>query len=139
MQIRHVLMKVDDQDKALAFYTEILGFEVAEDRPGEIRWLTVKSPEGADGVELVLEPSRFAPGLAAQKALYDGGFPATVLSTMDVRADYARLSALGVVFRGVPRPMGPVVAVPFEDTCGNLIMLVQQPGESAGAAERQTS
>lgn len=134
MQIHHVLMKVDNQDKALAFYTEMLGFEVAEDHDGEIRWLTVQSPEGAAGVELVLEPNRFPPGLAAQTALYDGGFPATVLTTVDIEGDFARLSAKGVVFRGKPRPMGPVTAVPFEDTCGNLIMLVERAGQRPDGA-----
>lgn len=134
MQIRHVLMKVDDQDKALAFYTEILGFELGVDHPGEVRWLTVVSPEGAEGVELVLEPNNLAPGLAAQKALYDGGFPATVLMSNDVAADFKRLSARGVVFRGEPRPMGPVIGVPFEDNCGNIIMLVERPDELAPAA-----
>ncbi len=125
MQIRYVIIKVDDQDKALAFYTNVLGFNKQQDRPGDIRWLTVSSPEGADGVELVLEPNHFPPAQAAQKALYDGGFPATVLSSTDIQADYKRLKAAGVVFHGEPRRVGPVTAVRFEDTCGNHIMLVQ--------------
>lgn len=126
MQIRHVVIKVDDQDKALEFYTKTLGFVKKLDIPGNIRWLTVASPEGADGVELVLEPNHFPPALASQKALYDGGFPATIFSTNDIDAEYKRLKALGVKFRGEPKEMGSVTFVFFDDTCGNLIVLNQR-------------
>ena len=126
MQIRYVVIKVDDQDKALSFYTSVVGFVKKVDVPiGPLRWLTVCSPEGADGVELVLEPNGFPPAQASQQALYDGGFPATVFTTNDIDSEYHRLKNLGVEFRGEPKSMGPVTAVMFEDTCGNLINLVQ--------------
>ena len=128
MQICHVVIKVDDQDKAFSFYTSILGFVKKQDFPiGRVRWLTVFSPEGAAGVELVLEPNNFPAALASQKTLIDAGFPAAVLTSTDIAAEYQRLKSLGVSFRGEPKNMGPVTAVPFEDTGGNLIMMVQ-PG-----------
>ena len=126
MQIRHVVIKVDDQDKALAFYTTILGFVKKLDFPGAIRYLTVASPEGAEGVELVLEPNHFPAALASQKALYDAGFPATLFTTNDIAADYKRLMSLGVKFREQPKTMGPVTFTFFDDTCGNLIVLNQR-------------
>ena len=126
MQIRHVLVKVDDQDKALAFYTSTLGFVKKLDiAMGKMRWLTVTSPEGADGVEIVLETNDFPTARESQKILYDAGFPVTVLTTNDIGADYERLKGMGVKFRGEPKNIGPVSIVPFEDTCGNLINLVQ--------------
>ena len=82
MQIRHVIIKVDDQDKGLSFYTSIVGFVKRLDFPiGRVRWLTVYSREGAAGVELVLEPNNFPPALTSQNALYDASFPAAVLTT----------------------------------------------------------
>ena len=125
MQIRHAVIKVDDQDKALAFYTEVLGFEKRCDLAGPIRWLTVGARDGG-GLELVLEPNHMPPALASQRALYEGGFPATILSTDDIRAEFDRLSGLGVHFRGEPTTMGPVSFVFFDDTCGNLIVLKQR-------------
>ena len=131
MQIRHVLIKVDDQDKALAFYTTKLGFVKNLDIPmGKMRWLTVTSPEGATGVEIVLETDDFPPAQKAKKILYEAGFPVTVLTTNDIGADYQRLKDKGVEFRGEPRNIGPVSTVPFEDTCGNLINLVQRHNAS---------
>ncbi len=126
MQIGHVVIKVDNQDKALAFYTTVLGFVKKLDVPGPIRWLTVCSPEGAEGVELVLEPNNVPPALASQKALYDAGFPATIFTTNDISAEYLRLKGLGVTFRGEPKSMGLVTYVFFDDTCGNLIVLNQR-------------
>lgn len=126
MQIRHVVIKVEDQDKALAFYTTILGFVKKLDFPGTIRYLTVASPEGAEGVELVLEPNHFPAALASQKALYDAGFPATIFTTNDIAADYKRLMSMGVKFREQPKTMGPVTFTFFDDTCGNLIVLNQR-------------
>ena len=126
MQIRHVIIKVNDQDKALAFYTTILGFVKKHDIPGTIRWLTVISKEGADGVELVLEPNHLPPALASQKALYDEGFPATMFSTDNIDAEYNRLTALGVKFRGKPKNVGPITFAFFDDTCGNFIVLSQR-------------
>lgn len=126
MHIRHALIKVDDQDKALSFYTSILGFVKKHDHTiGAVRWLTVVEPQAAAAMELVLEPNHFPPARAAQKTLYDANFPATVLTTGDLAAEYERLKALGVVFRSEPKNVGPVATAFFEDTCGNVIALVQ--------------
>ena len=126
MQITLTSIMVEDQARALAFYTKVLGFEKKHDIPmGEYRWLTVSSPEGAVGVELVLEPMAFPPARTYQQALFEAGIPATAFVTHDIRAEYARLKALGVNFRGEPRIMGPATMVLFEDTCGNLINLAQ--------------
>ena len=128
MQIRLSSLLVEDQDRALDFYTRRIGFRKKEDiAMGEFRWLTVTAPEGADGVELVLEPMAFPPARTWQKALFDAGIPATAFLTADIAAEFARLREAGVVFRGEPRSMGPITAVLFEDTCGNLINLVQPP------------
>jgi catechol 2,3-dioxygenase-like lactoylglutathione lyase family enzyme len=129
MQIKLTSVMVDDQEKALQFYTTILGFVKKEDMPmGPFRWLTVTAPEGAEGVELVLEPMGFPPAKGYQKALFEAGIPATAFLTSDIQAEYLRLKERGVVFRGEPKAMGPISAVTFEDTCGNLINLVQPPG-----------
>jgi predicted enzyme related to lactoylglutathione lyase len=126
MQIKLSSIMVDDQDKALRFYTGVVGFVKKNDLPmGPFRWLTVTSPEGAEGVELVLEPMAFPPAGVYQKALFDAGIPATAFITKDINAEYQRLKANGVVFHGQPHNMGPITAVLFEDTCGNLINLVQ--------------
>lgn len=126
MEIRLTSVLVDDQDKALRFYTEVLGFIRKNDIPmGPFRWLTVTSPDGVDGMELVLEPMGFAPARDYQKALFDAGIPATAFITRDIAAEYDRLRQQGVVFRSEPLPMGPVTSTVFEDTCGNLINLVQ--------------
>ena len=126
MQMRHIIIKVDDQDKALNFYTTILGFVKRLDVPmGPFRWLTVSAPDDVNGVELVLEPNSLPPALASQRALYEGGFPAAIFSTDDIHGEYERLKGLGVAFRGEPDSSGPVTTVFFEDTCGNLINLVQ--------------
>lgn len=126
MQLKFISLLVDDQAKALAFYTSVLGFSKMADIPmGDYRWLTVTSPDGIDGVELVLEPMAFPPARVYQKALFDAGVPATALITADIDADYARLKAKGVVFRTEPTSMGPIKAATFENTCGNVINLVQ--------------
>lgn len=126
MQIKFVSVMVEDQETALDFYTSVLGFEKMADLPmGSHRWLTVTSPDGVAGVELVLEPMAFPPARTYQKALFEAGIPALALITKDVVADYERLSALGVVFRGAPEVMGPITATTFEDGCGNLVHLVQ--------------
>jgi catechol 2,3-dioxygenase-like lactoylglutathione lyase family enzyme len=126
MQIRLASVPVDDQDRALHFYTTVLGFVKKNDIPmGPFRWLTVSSPEGVEGVELVLEPMGFPPARDYQKALFEAGIPATAFITSDIQAEYRRLKDLGVRFRGEPASMGPIMAVLFEDTCGNLINLVQ--------------
>ncbi len=126
MQIRLASVMVDNQENALRFYTAVLGFVKNKDIPmGPFRWLTVSSPEGAEGVELVLEPMGVAPAQTYQKALFAAGIPVTAFLTSDIQSEYGRLKALGVSFRGEPKSMGPILAVLFEDTCGNLINLVQ--------------
>lgn len=126
MQIRHVIIKVDDQDKALAFYTNILGFvKTRDDRRGRLRWLTVSSRKGPKSAELVLEPNAARPALASQKALYDAVFPAAILSTDDIVAEYQRLKTLGVKFRGKPKKSGSRRFAFFDDTCGNFIVLLE--------------
>jgi len=126
MQIKFVSITVEDQESALQFYTSVLGFEKMADIPmGEYRWLTVTSPDGIEGVELVLEPLGFPPARAYQKALFEAGIPATAFITKDIAAEVERLKARGVKFRGEPQDMGPIKVVVFEDTCGNLINLVQ--------------
>jgi catechol 2,3-dioxygenase-like lactoylglutathione lyase family enzyme len=117
---------VDDQDKALAFYTQVLGFVKKTDLPaGEFRWLTVVSPADPDGVELVLEPNGTPIASSYQKALFEGEIPAAVFEVDDIHKEYDRLRALGVVFRAEPTPMGPVTTAVLEDTCGNLVQLAQ--------------
>ena len=126
MQLKFVSLSVKDQEAALQFYTQVLGFTKMADIPiGEVRWLTVVSPDGIEGVELVLEPLRFQPAAVYQKALFDAGIPATALISMDIQKDYRDLKARGVVFRGEPQIAGIIMTVLFEDTCGNLINLVQ--------------
>lgn len=117
---------VEDQDRALQFYTDILGFQKKHDIPmGQFRWLTLTSPEGVSGVELVLEPIAFPPARVYQKALYDAGIPATAFISTNIDTEVQRLKARGVRFRGEPTKTGPVTVALFEDTCGNLINLVQ--------------
>ena len=129
MQLKFISITVNNQDEALNFYTNVLGFTKMADIPmGEYRWLTVVSPDGIDGVELVIEPAAFPPAQVYQKALFDAGIPATAFITKDINAEYDRLKKLGVVFRGEPQIMGPVTVVMFEDTCSNLINLVQLNG-----------
>ena len=117
---------VDDQDKALRFYTDVLGFVKKTDIPvGQFRWLTVVSPDGPDGVELLLEPNDNPAAKTFQASIYEQGIPATTFAVDDIHEEYDRLTKLGVVFRGAPRATeGASVAV-FEDTCGNLISLHQ--------------
>jgi predicted enzyme related to lactoylglutathione lyase len=126
MQIKLASITVDNQEKALGFYTAVVGFTKKTDiSMGTFRWLTVCSPEGLEGVELVLEPIGFPPATTFQKARFDAGMPATAFFTSDIVGEFQRLKKLGVRFRGEPTRMGPITAVLFEDTCGNLINLVQ--------------
>ena len=126
MQIKFVSVMVRDQERALRFYAEVLGFTKMADLPvGESRWLTVTSPDGVDGVELVLEPMGFAPAQDFQEALFDAGIPATAYITSDIAGEFQRLKSAGVTIRGEPVAMGTITGVIFEDTCGNLIQLVQ--------------
>jgi catechol 2,3-dioxygenase-like lactoylglutathione lyase family enzyme len=115
---------VDDQQKALRFYTEVLGFLKKTDVPmGEHSWLTVVSPEDPDGVELVLEPSDHPAVGPFKEALVADGIPFTSFAVEDVHKEYERLSALGVTFTQPPTAMGPVTTAVLDDTCGNLIQL----------------
>jgi catechol 2,3-dioxygenase-like lactoylglutathione lyase family enzyme len=126
MQIRLASVMVDNQENALRFYTNVLGFVKNKGIPmGPFRWLTVSSPEGAEGGEFVLEPMGLAPAQTYQQALFAAGIPATAFLTNDIASEHRRLRELGVRFRGEPQSMGPITAVLFEDTCGNLINLVQ--------------
>jgi len=126
MKIKLTSVLVDDQDKALRFYTEVLGFEKKQDFPvGEFKWLTVVSPEEPDGVELLLEPNDNPAARTFQKAVYEQGIPLAAFAVDDIRGEYERLKELGVVFKGEPtEDPGPSVAV-FDDTCGNLIQVYQ--------------
>ena len=127
MRIRVTSVMVSDQDKALKFYTQILGFVKKTDVPaGESRWLTVVSPEEPNGPELLLEPTGFAPAKTYQKALFDAGIPLTSFAVADIQAAYEKMKNLGVAFRTKPTRMGPVTVAVFEDTCGNLIQLAQK-------------
>ena len=127
MKINLTSIPVQDQERALSFYTGKLGFEKKEDVPmGEHRWLTVVSPEGPDGVELLLEPLGFEPARNFYRALYEAGIPVTSFESSDLDREVERLKALGVDFRGDPQDMGNVRVVMFEDTCGNLVCLTQR-------------
>ena len=126
MRIHLTSVFVDDQDRALRFYTDVLGFVKKTEVPlGEHRWLTVVSPTEPDGVELVLEPDAHPAARPFKEALVADGIPFTSFSVDDVHAEYARLSAAGVTFTQEPLQMGPVTTAVFDDTCGNLIQIQQ--------------
>ena len=126
MKIRITSVMVTDQDKALKFYTDVLGFVKKREIPmGDHKWLTVVSKEEQDGVELLLEPMGFAPAKIYQKALFDAGIPLTVFNVDDVEKEHARFSALNVAFSVKPTRMGPVKLAVLDDTCGNHIQMVQ--------------
>jgi catechol 2,3-dioxygenase-like lactoylglutathione lyase family enzyme len=126
MRIYVTSVLVDDQEKALRFYTETLGFVKKTDIPtGEARWLTVVSPEQPDGTELLLEPDGHPATKPFKAALVEDGIPFTSFAVGDVRAEYERLRGLGVRFTQEPLSMGPVTMAVFDDTCGNLIQIVQ--------------
>jgi catechol 2,3-dioxygenase-like lactoylglutathione lyase family enzyme len=124
MRINLASVLVEDQDAALTFYTEKLGFRKKTEIPmGEARWLTVVSPEDPDGTELVLEPSDHPAVRPFKAALVEDGIPFTSFAVDDVAAEYERLRALGVRFTQEPLTMGPVTTAVFDDTCGNLIQI----------------
>ncbi|MEV4427887.1 VOC family protein [Streptomyces sp. R-07] len=128
MRIHVTSVFVDDQDKALRFYTEKLGFVKKTEVPlGDYRWLTVVSPEAPDGTELLLEPDAHPAARSYTKALRADGIPVTSFAVEDVRAEHERLSALGVRFAQEPTEAGPVTIAVLDDTCGNLIQIVQLP------------
>jgi predicted enzyme related to lactoylglutathione lyase len=126
MRIQFSSVMVDDQGKALKFYTEELGFVKMADIPmGEYRFLTVGSKEYPTDAQLALELTSFPPSKTYQKALFDAGIPSTSLITDDIQKDQKRLLEAGVKFRGGIQNAGPIMTVLFEDTCGNLVNLVQ--------------
>jgi catechol 2,3-dioxygenase-like lactoylglutathione lyase family enzyme len=126
MKISLTSVLVDDQEKALAFYTDVLGFEKKNDVPlGEHRWLTVVAPEDPDGVELLLEPDEHPAAKPFKAALVEDGIPFTAFSVEDVEREYERLRSLGVHFSQQPTAMGPVTTAVLDDTCGNLIQIAQ--------------
>ena len=117
---------VDDQSKALSFYSDVLGFVPKTDVPlGEDRWLTVVSAADPNGVELLLEPGGSDVASAYQKGLTARGIPATSFAVDDIKAEHERLRALGVEFTQEPTQMGPVITAVFDDTCGNLLQIAQ--------------
>jgi catechol 2,3-dioxygenase-like lactoylglutathione lyase family enzyme len=124
MRINVTSVFVDDQDKALDFYTDKLGFVKKTDVPaGEHRWLTVVSPDAPDGVELLLEPDAHPAAKPFKEALVADGMPFTSFAVDDVQAEFERLSAKGVTFTQPPTEMGPVTTAVLDDTCGNLIQI----------------
>ncbi|MBS1564323.1 MAG: VOC family protein [Bacteroidetes bacterium] len=126
MTVQLMSILVSDQDKALAFYTDILGFVKKIEIPmGEYRWLTVVSKEAPDGVQLVLEPMAFAPARTYQQALYEAGIPLAVFNVPDIQKEYDRLLGLGVRFSMKPTKMGPATIAVLDDTCGNNIQLLE--------------
>ena len=118
---------VQDQDKALEFYTEKLGFLKKDDVPaGEFRWLTLVSPDDPDGTELLLEPNNHPAAKEYQKKIFAEGIPAAMFAVADLRKEYERLAEKGVKFTMGPTEMGNLTFAIFDDTCGNLIQIVQK-------------
>ncbi len=125
IKIKLTSIMVDDQSKALAFYTDVLGFKKKHEIPmGEYRWITVTAP-GRDDLELSLEPNANPAGKAFQTAMFEQGIPLTAFECDDIEAEHVRLAKLGVAFAKKPTAMGPVTIAMFADTCGNLIQLYQ--------------
>lgn len=126
MRIKLNSILVEDQDRALKFYTEVLGFKKKHDIPaGEYRWITVVSPEGPDDIELVLEPNANPAAKTYQQALFSQGIPLTAFEVTDLEAEVERLKGHQVAFTKEPTTAGPVKIAVFSDTCGNLIQLYQ--------------
>jgi catechol 2,3-dioxygenase-like lactoylglutathione lyase family enzyme len=129
MRINLTSVLVDDQQKALRFYTEVLGFEKKTDVPlGEHSWLTVVSPDDPDGTELVLEPDQHPAARPFKQALVSDGIPFTSFAVDDVQKEFERLRQLDVRFTQEPVEMGPVTTAVFDDTCGNLIQIAEMKG-----------
>ncbi|MAG35032.1 MAG: glyoxalase [Dehalococcoidia bacterium] len=126
MRIKLTSIFVDDQEKALKFYTEVLGLQKKHDLPvGEYKWLTVVSPEGPDDLELLLEPNDNQAAKSYQKAMFEQRIPLAAFEVSDIAQECSRLSALGVEFTQEPTAMGTVTIAVFSDTCGNHIQLYQ--------------
>jgi glyoxylase I family protein len=128
MRIKLTSLMVDDQDKALKFYTEVLGFQKKHEFPaGGYKWLTVVSPEAPQDIELSLEPNANPAAKTFQKAMFDQKIPLAAFEVGDIEKEYDRLAHLGVVFTTKPTRTGPVTIAVFSDTCGNLIQIYQPP------------
>ena len=127
MRIKLTSIMVDDQSKALKFYTEVFGFVKKHEIPvgGEYRWITVVSPGGRDDLELSLEPNANPAAKTFQEAMFAQGIPITAFEVDDIAGEYKRLKGLGVAFTQEPTPAGPVTIAVCADTCGNLIQLYQ--------------
>jgi len=129
VKLQTVSIFVDDQQRAVEFYTERLGFAVTADIPmGEHRWLTVVDPERPDATQISLEPKGHPATAPFTDALAADGIPFCVLGVDDVQAEYDRLTALGETFTQPPTAMGPVIVAVLDDTCGNLLQLAQFTG-----------
>ena len=131
MKIKLTSVSIDDYDKALKFYTDVMGFVTKRDIPlGDgARWITVVSPEEPDGTELLLEPNAGYPAMKALKeSLVKDGMPFTAFEVGDIQKEYERMKKLGVEFTMEPTNMGPTTAAVFSDTCGNLIQIYQVTG-----------
>lgn len=127
MKINITSVLVDDQEKALRFYTEVLGFKKNKDVPmGDFAWLTVISPEDPKGTELLLEPDVHPAAGPFKRALLEDGIPAASFAVEDAQAEYKRLTAAGVRFTQPPVHHGPVITAVLDDTCGNLIRIAQE-------------
>lgn len=126
IKVKLTSIMVNDQARARVFYTEKLGFAIKHDIPlGPAAWLTLVAPDDPDGVELLLEPTGHPASVTFQQALYADRMPLTQLYTGDIQAEYERMKGRGVVFQSEPKPMGPTLYADFDDTCGNIIRLVQ--------------
>ena len=126
IRVKLMSILVNDQNRARRFYTDVLGFRIKHDIPvGEAAWLTLVAPDDGEGVELLLEPSGHPAAVALQQALYKDSIPLAQLYTEDVAAEFERLKVKGVAFKGEPKTMGPTKYADFDDTCGNLIRLVE--------------
>ena len=126
MRIKLTSVFVEDQDTALKFYTDVLGFEKKQDFPvGQFKWLTVVSPEEPDGVELLLEPSDNPAAKAFQASIFEQGIAAATFAVDDIQAEYERLKQFGVDFKMKPTEMGSTTVALFDDTCGNLLQIYQ--------------
>ncbi len=127
MKIKLESVYITDLDKAIAFYTNVLGFVKKRDIPmGQTRYVTVVSPDEPDGTELLLEPCGEHPATKVfKKAIYDEGLPLTAFLVDDIESEYARLKELGVTFRSKPQNCGTEIMAVFDDTCGNLIMIYE--------------
>jgi len=131
MRIKLTSIMVSDQNKALHFYTEVLGFRKKLEIPvGEYRWLTVTSPEGPNDLELSLEPNANPAAKTFQEAMFAQSIPLAAFEVSDLAEEHARLKGLGVVFLQDPLQTGPVITAVFSDTCGNLIQLYQPPASA---------